>query len=376
MKIGFDAKRALQNNAGLGNYSRYILQILAESFPANEYLLFAPKNKANPRMACIIKHACMQTIFPKGIYKTFRSLWRLWGIRHALKHSHIKVFHGLSNEIPLCIKPMRKRIKSVVTIHDLIFMRYPQYYKAIDRLIYRLKTRHACRNANCVIAISECTKRDILHFIGIPADKIKVVYQGCHPVFYAKVDDASKAAIVRKYALPPHFILNVGTIEERKNLLALVMAMPELPSDVHVAAVGRFTKYQREVEKFACGHGLSSRLHLLNDVPLSDLPALYQSAAVFVYPSVFEGFGIPIIEAMACGAPVVAACGSCLEEAGGDAAIYVNARSPVAIADAINKVLNNHELAMLMRAKGMEHIRRFADNKIARDLMNIYHDLR
>jgi glycosyltransferase involved in cell wall biosynthesis len=266
----------------------------------------------------------------------------------------------------------RKGIRTVVTIHDLIFLRYPQYYKPIDRMIYRIKFRFACRHADRIIAVSECTKRDIVSFFHVPEQKIEVVYQGCHPAFYETVPPEKRQSVAAKYRLPPLFILNVGSIEARKNLALIVKALPYIPDDVHLVAAGKPTPYQQEVEGYARRAGIASRLHLLNEVASEDLPAIYQSAALCVYPSFSEGFGIPVVEALASGIPVIAASGSCLEEAGGTGSIYVDPSNERELSEQIMAVLNDQEMARRMVETGREHIKRFAGKRIAADVIRVY----
>jgi glycosyltransferase involved in cell wall biosynthesis len=372
MKIGFDAKRAMQNNTGLGNYSRYVIELLSEHSPDNNYYLFAPKQTQNPRLEGIAARKNVSFVFPSGWDKKLSAWWRMARVKNALKHNGITIFHGLSNELPMGINSTG--IKSVVTLHDLIFLRYPQFYKAIDRAIYAFKIRTACRMADSIIAISECTKRDIVDFLHVPPEKIVVIYQNCHQNFYIKQDETTKAIVKQKYGLPPHFLLYVGTIEERKNLMTLVKSLQYMPSDVHLAAIGRYTHYQSAVERYAHAAKVTERLHIVGNAAFEDLPALYQSAAAFVYPSFFEGFGIPIVEALASGTPVIAATGSCLEEAGGDS-IYINPNDAQQMAHAILRVLHDNQLAKRMAACGKEYIQKFSDANIAAELMKVYRSI-
>jgi glycosyltransferase involved in cell wall biosynthesis len=370
MKTGFDAKRAIQNNTGLGNYSRYIIEILSQYYPDNQYVLFAPRRKENIRLTTILSRTNISFVFPRGIAKTFSSLWRIFGITKDIRQSNIAVYHGLSNELPIGIQ--NAGVKSVVTVHDLIFIRYPQYYKPIDRFIYRLKFRYACKTADRIIAISECTKRDIIEFFHIPKNKITVIYQGCHPNFRIKIDESKRSEIAKKYGLPSRFVLSVGSVEARKNLMLAVKALQNISDDIHLVAVGKSTSYQKEVERYADDAGLTSRVHILNNVSFDDLSAVYQSATVFVYLSFFEGFGIPIIEALSSEIPVIAATGSCLEEAGGRDSIYVNPNDYAELSRRIMEVVNNRELAKRMTDAGKRYVKRFSDNVIADEIMKVY----
>lgn len=375
MRIGFDGKRAVQNFTGLGNYSRYIADILCRFYPENEYILYAPKKRNNKRLGMLTeKYPQLRLAYPATpFWRKFNSLWRISGIMHQLEKENISIFHGLSNELPLNIH--KSDIKSIVTIHDLIFLRYPQYYHFIDRKIYTYKFRKACENADKIIAISECTKRDIIQYFHIPADKITVVYQGCDVSFTIPASEEKKREIRDKYQLPEHYILNVGSIEERKNVLLSVQALLMLPSDIHMVIVGRRTAYTNKVERFVNENGLSERVHIISDVPFADLPVLYQSAEIFVYPSRFEGFGIPIIEALYSGIPVVAATGSCLEEAGGPDSIYIDPDNVTGLADAFKQIYANPQKRTAMIEKGREFAKQFSEKKQSEEIINIYNKL-
>lgn len=375
MRIGFDGKRAVQNFTGLGNYSRYIVDILCQFGPENEFVLYAPKKRENKRLDKLTKqYQQLQLSYPTtSSWKKLSSLWRVWGVTRQLEKEKIDIFHGLSNELPLNIH--QSEVKSIVTIHDLIFLRYPQYYHSIDRKIYTYKFRKACENADKIIAISECTKRDIIEFFRIPADKIEVVYQGCDPSFIHPVAEEKKREVRAKYQLPDRYILNVGSIEERKNALSAVQALMMLPEQIHLVIVGRHTEYTDKVEHFIKENKLEERVHIISNVPFDDLPAFYQLAEIFVYPSRFEGFGIPIIEALYSGIPVVAATGSCLEEAGGPDSIYVHPDDIKGMADALKQIYTDPERKKNMIEKGHSFAKRFSEEKQAEEILNIYKKL-
>jgi len=366
MNIGFDAKRVVQNNTGLGNYGRYMIELLSRYYPDNQYFIFAPKQKKNKRLDTLLSRKNVSFVFPSGISRFAPSIWRTIGIRKDLLNNRIELFHGLSNELPLGIGHLK--MKSVVTIHDLIFLRYPEFYNPIDRWIYRWKFRRACRVADKIIAVSECTKRDIITFFSIPEEKITVVYQGCHPQFRQAVSEEKKREIREKYKLPHSFLLYVGSIEPRKNLLTAVKALCRISEDIRLVAIGRETPYQAKVEAYARLSGVESRLHIRNDIPFGDLPAIYQSATVFLYPSFFEGFGIPVIEALSSEVPVIAATGSCLEEAGGPDSVYVNPEDDRELAARILEIINDEALANRMKAAGKLYVKKFDDEQIASEI--------
>lgn len=375
MRIGFDGKRAVQNNTGLGNYSRYITDILCHFYPKNDYILYAPKKRKNARLDALTKqYKQLHLAFPTaGIWKKLSSLWRVCGITKQLKQENIDLFHGLSNELPLNI--CKSPVKSIVTIHDLIFLRFPKYYHLIDRKIYKYKFRKACENSDKIIAISECTKRDIIQYFNISPDKIEVVYQGCDTSFALPASEEKKREVRRDYRLPEHYILNVGSIEERKNVLLAVKAMAMLPKHIQMVIIGKRTKYTEEIEEYVNNHGLRERVHILSNVPFDDLPAFYQMADIFVYPSRFEGFGIPIIEALNSGTPVIAATGSCLEEAGGPDSIYIDPDDVQGLANAFKLIYSDSAKRKEMIEKGLVFAKRFSERKQAEEIMNIYKEL-
>ena len=375
MRIGFDAKRAMQNFTGLGNYSRYLIEILYRFHPENEYLLYAPKYRES-RQFQALQASCpaIGCRYPEGFWRRLRSLWRTFGITRCLECDGVDIYHGLSNELPLNIRRQR-RAKSVVTIHDLIFVRYPQYYGAIDRWLYRYKYGRSCRNADAIIAISECTKRDIVNYFKIAPEKIHVVYQGCDSSFTSIASEAIRQEVRKRYGLPGRYILSVGSIEERKNVLLAVKAMPRLPEEVHLVIVGKRTAYTDEVERFIEENHLRERVHLLHDVIFRHLPAVYQMAEIFVYPSRFEGFGIPILEALHSSVPVIAATGSCLEEAGGPDSIYVHPDDVEGMTAALTLLVEHPEKRRYMAEQGKWYAARFSEERQARQLVELYQAL-
>lgn len=229
MNIGFYAKRAAQNRTGLGNYSRFVIRILSEQFASNSYHLYTLKPHRMPYLGEIPTQKKLSLHFPpKGIWSKIRSIWRVWGMTHDIQQDGINIFHGLSNELPLNIgTPQQRetklgedRCKYLVTIHDLIFIHTPQYYHWIDRKIYNYKFRRACQCADRVIAVSEYTKQEIMHYYHTPEEKIDVVYQGCDPVFAQDIESSKQEEVKQKYQLPDQYVLYVGSIEGFRHPLA------------------------------------------------------------------------------------------------------------------------------------------------------------
>lgn len=370
LKIGFDAKRAFLNNTGLGNYSRTLIQSLTAYYPENQYYLYTPFIKENQHKTILeLKNTTVRT----ASIPFLKSLWRSRLINKDLIKDELNIYHGLSHELPLGIK--KSGIKTVVTIHDLIFLRYPQYYKRFDRKIYNQKIIYACTVADKIIAVSEQTKRDLIHFYNIPKEKIQVIYQSCAADFKQKYPKNELRNIAEKYKLPKRFLLNVGTIEERKNLMLLVQSIQQLPQDIELVVVGRTTAYADQIKEYIVKNKLANRIHFLENVPFLDLPKIYQIAELFVYPSHFEGFGIPILEALNMGIPVIATTGSCLEEAGGPDSIYVNPNHAIELSETIIHLWNNEKKKNEMIDAGKIYAEKFEPLPLAQQLMDLYQKL-
>lgn len=370
LKIGFDAKRAFLNNTGLGNYSRALIESLSEYFPENKYYLYTPFIQENQHQAALeLKNAKIRT----ASIPFLKSIWRSRLINKDLIKDELDIYHGLSHELPIGIQ--KTGIKSIVTIHDLIFLRYPDYYKRFDRKIYDQKIKYACSIADKIIAVSEQTKRDLIQFYTIPDEKIDVIYQSCHASFKQEYAEHELKLISEKYKLPKRFILNVGTIEERKNLMLLVKSIQQLPKDIELVVVGLPTPYADKVKEYILKNKLIDRVHFLENVPFNDLPKIYQLADLFVYPSYFEGFGIPILEALNMGVPVIATTGSCLEEAGGPDSIYVNPNHAIELSETIIHLWNNESRKKEMIAAGKAYAKKFDPLPLAQQLMDLYQGL-
>lgn len=370
MKIGFDAKRAFNNFTGLGNYSRFVISALKQYYPENDYFLFTPSAKPHPETK-LFKEG-FSVIEAPAIYKKTgtKSLWRTYGVSKEIKDYKIGIYHGLSNELPSSLGSC----KTVVTIHDLIFMRYPELYKTIDRNIYYYKFKNACLKADRIVAISEQTKQDIQDFFKIPEEKIEVIYQGVHPNFLKKFSDEELTVIRQKYALPEKFLLNVGTVEDRKNALLILKAIQAGKIEIPLVIVGRRTAYVEKLKNYIDSHQMEAQVIFLENVTFSDLPGLYDLSEIFIYPSFFEGFGIPILEALHRDVPVVTSKGSCFHEAGGEVAFYVDPNDEHELAEVLSGILGEK---MKLPAQNIvnEHLARFHPETIALDYQNLYNNL-
>ena len=366
MIIGFDAKRAFLNSSGLGNYSRNTLKALHDYFPDNKYVLFTPEIKED----LFHNYNQFDVISPdSSVNKIFRSLWRSFSLSGQLKKHELDCFHGLSNELPDGIH--KTEVPSVVTIHDLIFMRYPQFYKPIDRKIYYAKVKYACKTANKIIAISEQTRSDIIEYFKVNPEKIELIYQSISPRFYNK----QNVDIYSKYDISGDYILCVGTLEPRKNQLAILKAVYEKKIKNQVVFIGRPTDYSAEVLKYVSINKMEKQVKLLTNMPRKDLVAVFQNAKLSVYISLFEGFGLPVIESMASGCPVITSNVSCLPETAGGAAILSSPDNIDELGDKIENVLENDSLRNVLIKKGLERAKFFHPEYFSQKMISLYSNL-
>ncbi len=366
MRIGFDAKRLYNNFTGLGNHSRTTIDILAAEFPDWDYWLYTPKVTDNAVTRPYLSKAHCHTVMPDGVVRG--GLWRTWGLADCLKRDGIELFHGLSNELPVGLPGTGTA--SVVTIHDVAFKTFPDMYHWTDRIIYDRKWSYACRHADRVIAISECTKRDIMRFYGVPEEKISVLYQPVSPVYYSHEDDAAGTVEVGS-----PYMLYVGSVNSRKNLLGIVKAMELLPRDLQIplVVVGNGGSYKRQVEQYIAEHGMERLFIWKRIIDNRELRRLYRSASLFVYPSFYEGFGLPVVEALLCDCPVITSNVSSLPEAGGPGSVKVSPDDIRALADSIATVLMDMDLRARMIESGRRYaMETFHPTVLARRLMDIY----
>jgi len=365
MKIAFDGKRFFHNSSGLGNYSRDLIRILATYFAENEYVLLNENQSEKGKDILNLPNVSFVETSKGNFSRQFK-------MGKDAQKINADIFHGLSGELPL--KWNEKPIKKLVTIHDLIFLRFPQYYSFFDRKIHFFKFKKAAEQADLIIAISEQTKRDIIQFLKVPEGKIRVVYQGCHQAFKENQGEEFLNSVKEKYNLPERFILNVGTVEVRKNLLNIVKAING--TEIPLVVIGRKTTYFKKVQKYLKKNKLESQVHFLENVSMEELAAIYKLADLFVYPSFFEGFGIPVIEALFSKTPVITSNLSCLPEAGGPDSIYINPHNFEDLKAKILFLWNNESERNRRAEKSFEFVQKFNDKVIAENLQAVYQELR
>ena len=372
MVIGYDAKRVYKNKTGLGNYSRMLVGGVARNCPDAVCKLYSPD--ISGLFADFFSGIDnIKAVQPTGIARLFPHLWRSYGIARRLSRDGVDIFHGLSHELPHFIP---QKVKKVVTMHDLIVWRYPHLFPLFDRIVYRTKMHHSCKIADIVVAASEQNKRDLVEFLHVPEEKIRVVYQSCDPIFWQPVIAEAIAAARQKYNLPDHYIICVGTIEQRKNQVSAVEALAKLPEDVYLVIVGGHrTAYYDTVVGTIKRLGLEKRVHILDKAVFADFPVLYAGAEASLYVSEFEGFGIPVLESMCCDTPVVTSNVSSMPEVGGEAVLYANPKDVDDIAAKALQLCTDEALRQKLVEKGREQRKKFTSEEISRQIVQLYNGL-
>lgn len=374
MKLGFDAKRLFNNNTGLGNYSRSLVVHLQQSKPQNEYHLFSPEAQPSKATAHFFNTSQYHIHQSKARIKSY---WRSFSIVKDLQKTGIDLYHGLSNELPHHLQ--QSGIKSVVTIHDLIFKIYPKTYSVSERIIYDRKFRYACNHADKIVAISENTKQDIVRLYQIPESKIEVIYQSCNPIFYQLQSDSDNKAVSELYQLPKQYFLYVGSVEERKNLQLIINAYQLGKSEIKIPIViiGKGGAYKNDCKKLIEQYKLGNYFFWIENLADNvQLQSIYQMATALIYPSFYEGFGLPVAEALLSKTPVIAAATSSLMEAGGPDSLYVDPKNPTALVDSMKKILCDKDLVEKMKKNGHQYAHRnFSPVPLAQQMHRLYQSL-
>jgi len=390
MRIGIDYTAAVQQGAGIGRYTRQLVRALLELDTHNEYVLLAAAAgsglpwKGPAGRTSGFDRSTLYGVSP-GHVRTItlpvseRLLTILW---HRLRlplwvewiAGPLDVFHS-----PDFVLPPVRRARTVLTVHDLSFVRVPECADPGLRSYLQRVVPASARRADIVLADSECTKADVVELLGVDVSRVVVVYPGVEPRFQRVQDRQALDAVRQRYNLPDHFALGLGTLQPRKNLGRLIEAYAgvreELGSELHLVIAGGAGWMYESVFRRVAELGLQNLVSFPGYIADEDLPTLYSLADLFVFPSLYEGFGLPVLEAMACGTPVVTSAVSSLPEVAGDAALLVDPLDTQALAEAMRRALDDTRLRSEMVQKGLEQARRFTWAVSARQLMEIYHRL-
>ena len=381
MRIGIDYTAAARQRAGIGRYTRELVGALLalvgqDAILPHQYVIFAATG---------------------GLSRTHwqHEMDRLLAIRHspfAIRNFPLsdewmaRLWHRARLPIPVetitgpldvfyspdfVLPPTRRATRTLLTVHDLSFLRYPDaFVPRLRRYLERVVPRSIGR-ADLVLADSAATRSDIVSLLGVPPDKVQVLYSGVHPRFRPQPEPGEAERIRARYGLDGQpYVLSVGTVQPRKNYVRLIRAFTRLQTcklaDLQLLIAGSRGWLYQDILAEAEKH--DDRVRFLGFVDDADLPALYRHAALFAFPSLYEGFGFPVLEAMACGVPVVCSNGSSLPEVAGDAALLVDPLDTGALAEALARALEDTGLRQEMIARGLAQAARFTWERAARRL--------
>lgn len=361
LRIGYDAKRLFHNHTGLGNYSRTLLRNLQAKYPQHEYHLFAPNIIGGREVDYFLDDSKFIIHNYKGKVSPY---WRSRGITSWINNLDLDIYHGLSHEIPMNSKKLKA--KSIVTFHDLIYEHYPEQFNLWDRYMYRKKYRHAAAHADHVVAISESTKKDLINLYQIEESKISVVYQSCNPAFNDTLIPNNKTN---------DYYLYVGSLIERKSFLLIVEAYNQLRAEDRLPfkVIGNGGLYADRVKQKIEQYNLMEWFEFLTHVDNSALVATYDNALGMVYPSIYEGFGIPLIESLYRKTPVITTNSSSLPEAAGPGAIYIDPDDVDQLCKALVDLKSEEKLRNNLASEGYQYVKTSFDPATLSDqMMDIY----
>lgn len=372
MRIGIDYTPAIRQKAGIGRYTRELVRALANQDPDNPYILFCATGRGGATEAQ--PPAPNFAVKPSGLSdRTLLILWHRLRLPPAVEWwtGPLDLFHSPDFTLP----PLH-RARGLVTVHDLAFLRVPECAEPRLKAYLSSVVPRSLRRARHILADSECTRQDLAALLDVDLDMVTVVPAGVNVRFRPDVPDAEKASVRRRYRLERPYILSVGTVEPRKNHVTLIAAYARLrratglPHELVIAGA-RGWLYE-PIYAAPAAHGLADHVRFLGLVDDGDLPALYAAADAFAFPSLYEGFGLPPLEAMACGVPVVVANNSSLPEVVGDAALLVDAQDEAGLATTLERVLSDGDLRFTLRARGIQQAAIYTWERAAAKLLSVY----
>jgi glycosyltransferase involved in cell wall biosynthesis len=372
MHICLDVSPTIQKHAGLGRYTGEVARVLAESGQVELALFYNRQDEAE--LPDYLAHLPCRTV------NMGNKPWRMavllsqmtrWPMDKAF--GAVEIFHAANH-----LLAHFSRARTVFTLHDLIFLRYPEYHLPYNRWYLTLAIPRYLRAADVIITPSAHSKADVIEFYGLPESKIKVIYEAPAPTFKPQTDPAALARVRQKYALPQRFILHVGTIEPRKNLTRLLEAFQPLVADrpdLKLVLIGKKGWLYESFFERLKALGLVEAVIFPGYIDEADLPACYQLAELFIFPSLYEGFGLPPLEAMACGTPVISSNSSSLPEVIGDAGLLIPPTDTAALSAAMDQLLDNADLRADLTQRGLAQAQKFSWRKAADELIAVYQSL-
>jgi glycosyltransferase involved in cell wall biosynthesis len=362
-----------RRQSGVGHYTQRLVGGLAAIDQENRYTCLVASD--GPGLAVTQRNFARWPTRVSFENHLVGDLWLLGYLPVRLRLWATDVYHGPAVFLPL----VKLGYRTVVTIHDLVSFLFPETVPRKYSLYMRVMTRWAARSADRIIAVSRATKDDLTRALGVPDEKVVVIHEAVAPEFAAPVEPAVVEAVIRRYGIRPPYCLFVGNLEPRKNLGRLVEAFaglrarrPAREPIPQLVLAGTRAWLHGGIFEAVAAHDLAADILFTGYVTPADLPALYAGATCFVFPSLYEGFGLPVLEAMAAGTPVVASRAGAIPEVGGDAALLVDPRRPAEIAEAIETVLGDGQLRATLVARGRERARLFTWEAVARQTLAVY----
>ncbi|MBI5032963.1 MAG: glycosyltransferase family 4 protein [Chloroflexi bacterium] len=373
MRIAIDISPVVHRKAGLATYARNLTEHLLCLDQENSYRAFHYGQANEPLPASLASLPCVTVLWGARRWRLTVAAQYFFGGTLDRTLGTVDIFHATEH-----LLPSLRSAHTVFTFHDAIYALFPEYHLPLNKLFLGAMMPRFLRRADAIIAVSECSKRDAIRLYNVPAEKITVIPEGIHQTLQP-VNDSNRLAEIRAhYSKHQPYILFVSTIEPRKNIAALVDAVKILRAQGfphRLLIAGRKGWLYQSTFDHVKQAGMDSEIDFLDYVPDADLPALYSACDAFVFPSLYEGFGLPPLEAMACGAPVICSNTSSLPEVVGDAALQVNPRDVNEIAAAITRVLNDATLRDELCAKSLARAAQFSWERTARETLSIYQSL-
>ncbi len=376
MRIGIDASLVVGERAGVGFYTASLIEALAKADSRNQYILYPFfYHIFDPRYKELTAPGPNFSVRFHGLPERLtRYLWYRSGLpRHRLLGS-VDVLHSTT----YCC-PRRHSGRLVMTIYDVSFLHYPEHHTEANRVHCLEGTMEGAVRADRIIAISEHTKRDLVEYFNVPDDRIVVTHLAARPAFQPRPAVEARAHVLGNYGLEPPYVLSVGTVEPRKNIRLLIDAYCSLPGEIRsrypLVIAGGKGWLSSDIHQAVVERGAESSVRFLGYVPESDLPWLYCGAACFVYPSLYEGFGLPPLEAMASAVPVVTSNTSSLPEVVGEAGLLIDPKDVADLRSALIRVITDANLRGEMSEKGLKRAARFSWAKTAAETLEVYRSL-
>ena len=372
-RVAIDAQILRPAMSGVERAVHSLLKALHETAPEFEFLIYYPRGLGRPSEKDAPNVRYRHPLIP-NTFRPLRICWDQAILPLRLRRDHIDLLHA-----PAYVGPLLSHVPSVLTIYDMIALKFPHLCKRTNVLHYRLIMPPSARRAARIIVPSECTKRDVIALLRVPEEKLRVVPLGVSPAFRPVDDPARLAAMRRRYGLPERYILYLGNLEPKKNLPHLLRAFAEARRSGHIThrlvLAGQKAWRTDELHRTLRKKRLQQSVMLLGGIPEEDLPALYSGASCFVFPSLYEGFGLPPLEAMACGTPVITTRAGALPEVVGNAALTLSSGDTRELRIAVEKVAANQFLRNRLRAYGLERAKQFTWERTAQETVKVYKEV-